>query len=68
VNLYYVEEYSRKEGVHLRLNNGLQIPVSGLHREPLLQQLLALHTTPSEYKIRLSDIGNGFREKKSEQE
>ena len=46
VNLHYVEEYSRKEGIHLRLSSGLQIPVSGLHREPLLQQLLAMHTTP----------------------
>lgn len=48
VNLHYVEEYSRKEGMHLRLSGGLQIPVSGLHRETLLRHLLAMHTKPSD--------------------
>ncbi len=47
VNPIHVEELSRKDGMHLRLSNGLDIPVSGLHRENLLQQLLATHFLPS---------------------
>jgi len=48
VNLHYVEEYSRKEGMHLRLSGGLQIPVSGLHREALLRQLTEAYLPLSE--------------------
>lgn len=43
VNLHYVEEYSRKEGIHLKLSNGLDVPVSGAYREPIIQQLLTVH-------------------------
>lgn len=62
VNLHYVEEYSRKDGLHLRLSNGLQIPVSGLHREPLLQQLFVAH---SESGNPHSESGIANREKGS---
>jgi two-component system LytT family response regulator len=40
VNLYYVEEYSRKEGIHLKLSNGLDVPVSAMYRDQLLGQLV----------------------------
>lgn len=56
VNLHYVEEYSRKDGIHLRLSSGLQIPVSGLHREALLRQLTEAHLPPSENGRTSSEI------------
>lgn len=55
VNLHYVEEYSRKEGMHLRLNGGLQIPVSGLHRETLLKQLMEAHLIQTEIRNAISE-------------
>jgi two-component system LytT family response regulator len=44
VNLHYVEEFSRKEGVHLKLSNGLDVPVSAMYRDQLLGQLVDNYT------------------------
>ena len=55
VNLHYVEEYSRKDGIHLRLSSGLVIPVSGLHREPLLKQLMEAHLIQTEIRNAISE-------------
>lgn len=62
VNPIHVEELSRKDGMHLRLSNGFDIPVSALHREFLLQRLMEVYFDTSENEKAATESHSDQRE------